>query len=140
MLRILVALALSVVAARPIEAQSTPPPPRPCPLARLTLLGAAVGFGAGAYIGFGQNVFEDTENGEGKAWMTVIGLAAAGAVIGNVFARRDCDARPLSPTRSPQLVLSEAELRTLSHSVRLVPVDSTPPYRKISMDARSGRR
>ena len=54
----------------------------------MTLLDAAVGFGAGASIGFGLNVFEDTVNGEGKAWMTVIGLTVAGAVIGNVFARR----------------------------------------------------
>ena len=121
MLRTVIALALVGAAARPTAAQSTAPQARPCPLARMTLLGAALGFGTGAYIGFGQSVFEDTENGETKAWVTVIGLAAAGAVIGHVIARRNCDARSPSPTRFPKLVLSETELRRLSQTVRLVP-------------------
>ena len=87
----------------------------------MTLLDAAVGFGAGASIGFGLNVFEDTVNGEGKAWMTVIGLTVAGAVIGNVFARRECAASSSSPSRSPTVVLTDGEVQRLSRTVSFLP-------------------
>ena len=53
--------------------------------------------------------------------MTVIGLTVAGAVMGNVFARRTCTARSPSPIRSPAVVLTEAELQRLSRAVGLVP-------------------
>jgi len=123
MLRALVVFSLALATAGPAAAQSTVPQPRPkCPVARVTLLGAAVGFGAGALIGFHLNVFEDTVNGEGKAWMTTIGLAAAGAVIGNVFAQRECAASSPSSSPSGNVVLTESELLRLSRTIRLRPV------------------
>jgi hypothetical protein len=73
MRRTFTVIALVLATAGPAAAQSTSSQGQSnCPIARMTLLGAAVGFGAGASIGFGLNVFEDTVNGEGKAWMTVI--------------------------------------------------------------------
>ena len=52
----------------------------------------------------------------------VIGLTVAGAVIGNVFARRECAAASSpSPIRSPAVVLTEADLQRLSRTVRLLP-------------------
>ena len=119
MRRTFTVIALMLATAGPAAAQSTSSRGHSkCPIARMTLLGAAVGFGAGAYLGFGLNVFEDTYNGEGKAWTTVIGLTVAGAVIGNVFARRECAAASSpSPIRSPAVVLTEADLQRLSRTV-----------------------
>ncbi|HEX2339653.1 MAG TPA: hypothetical protein VHI98_04165, partial [Vicinamibacterales bacterium] len=68
MRRTLIALALALATANPAAAQSSVAQPKPkCPIARVTLLGGAVGFGTGAIIAFpvplaGQNVFEDTGN------------------------------------------------------------------------------
>jgi hypothetical protein len=123
MRRTFTVIALVLATAGPAAAQSTSSRGHSkCPIARMTLLGAAVGFGAGAYLGFGLNVFEDTYNGEGKAWTTVIGLTVAGAVIGNVFARRECAAASSpKPHRSPAVVLTEADLQRLSRTVRLLP-------------------
>ena len=123
MRRTFTVIALVLATAGPAAAQSTSSRGHSkCPIARVTLLGAAVGFGAGASLGFGLNVFEDTFNGEGKAWMTVIGLTVAGAVMGNVLARRECTAASSpSPLRSPAVVLTEADLQRLSRSVRLLP-------------------
>src|SRR6187200_1081178 len=122
MRRTFTVIALMLATAGPAAAQSTSSRGHSkCPIARMTLLGAAVGFGAGAYLGFGLNVFEDTYNGEGKAWTTVIGLTVAGAVLGNVFARRECAAASSpSPIRSPAVVLTEADLQRLSRTVRLL--------------------
>ena len=115
-------IALVLATAGPAAAQSTSSQGQSnCPIARMTLLGAAVGFGAGASIGFGLNVFEDTVNGEGKAWMTVIGLTVAGAVLANVFARRECAASSSSPSRSPTIVLTDGEVRRLSRTVSFLP-------------------
>ena len=95
MLRTFTVIALVLATAGPATAQSASQP-RPCPIAPMTLLGAAVGFGTGASIGFGLNVFEDTVDGELKAWMTVIGLTLLGAIVGNNLARRECAARSSS--------------------------------------------
>jgi hypothetical protein len=99
----LIALALALATANPTDAQSTVAQLKSkCPIARVTLLGAAVGFGTGAIIAFpvplvGKNVFEDTGN-ETAPWITLIGLTIVGAVIGNALARRNC------ATTSPTIV------------------------------------
>jgi drug/metabolite transporter (DMT)-like permease len=114
MRRTLIALALALATANPTAAQSTAAQPKPkCPIARVTLLGAAVGFGTGAIIAFpvpgvGQNVFEDT--GDATApWVTLIGLTIVGAVIGNALARRNCATTSPSVV-PPYVLLSETEV------------------------------
>ena len=130
MRRTFIALALALATANPTAAQSTVVQPRPkCPIARLTVLGAAVGFGVGAIIAFpvpgvGKNVFEDTGNGTAP-WVTLIGLTIVGAVIGNVLARNNCATTSPTITQSPVALLSETELDRLAHTVRLVPVPKT---------------
>jgi hypothetical protein len=127
MRRTLIALALALATANPTAAQSAVAQPKPkCPIARGTLLGAAVGFGAGAIIAFpvpgvGQNVFEDTGN-TSAPWATLIGLTIVGAVIGNVLARRNCATTSPSITQSTQslnVLLSETDVQRLAQTVRL---------------------
>jgi hypothetical protein len=127
MRRTLIALALALATANPTAAQSTAAQPKPkCPIARVTLLGAAVGFGTGAIIAFpvpgvGQNVFEDT--GDAMApWVTLIGLTIVGAVIGNVLARRNCATTSPSVV-PPYVLLSETEVQRLAQTVRLETTD-----------------
>jgi hypothetical protein len=127
MRRTSIVIALVLATAGPATAQPTSSQRQArCPVARVTLLGAGVGFGAGATIGFGLNVFEDTVNGEGKAWATVIGLTVAGAVLGNVLVRRECAAAAPSPSRSPAVVLTKAEVARLSRGIRLHAAKADP--------------
>ena len=64
-------------------------PPRPAPAPRAapaatrviwTLVGAGAGFGAGAM--FGLRKFDDAIDSDRKVWLSAIGGAAAGAVLG----------------------------------------------------------
>ena len=122
MLRTLVVIALVLATARPTGAQSTVSSKQPgCPVARMTLLGAAVGFSAGVYIGFpyvGLNAFEDTGY-EWAPWATLVGLTVVGAAIGNALAQRNCATPSPSTIPSPNIVLSETELQQLSQTIRL---------------------
>ncbi len=147
MRRTLMALAVALATANPTAAQSTVVQPKPkCPIARMTLLGAAVGFGAGAIIAFpvplaGRNVFEDTGN-ETAPWATLIGLTIVAAAIGNVLARRNCGT--LSPTlASPDVLLSEMDAQRLAQTVRLKTADREtqwmrPPVSTAAMSVDSG--
>jgi hypothetical protein len=134
MRRTFIALALALATANPTGAQSTGPQSKPkCPIARATILGAAVGFGAGAIIAFpvpgvGKNIFEDTGH-ETAPWITLIGLTIVGAVVGNALARRSC--RPISPSviQSAKL-LSNTEVQRLAHTVRLATVSGNATDRE----------
>jgi hypothetical protein len=121
-------LALVMATASPTMAQSAAPPPR-CPVARTTLLGALIGFGAGVVIGsplgapIGGGVFEDTADAGHKMWLTVGLLTATGAVVGHALARRRCGAQQRPSYTSPP-PLSQAETEWLARRVRLnVPPD-----------------
>jgi len=123
MRRTFILLAFVVATAGPAMAQSAAPQPQ-CPVARMTLLGALIGFGAGAAVAsplgapIGGNVFEDTGDTGQKMWFTVGLLTVTGAVVGHVLARRRCGAqhRPSLPAPNP---LSEAEAEWLARRVRL---------------------
>ena len=125
MRRMVAVLTILLVSGSSAVAQSTAPPPQPkCPTARMTLLGALIGFGAGAAIGspigspLGGNVFEDTSGGEQMMWFTVAGLTLAGAVVGHVLAQR-CAAPRRSPSPSTQIVLSDEEVTRLAGTIRV---------------------
>ena len=125
MRRTSIALALMVATGAPAMAQSAAPQPQPgCPVARMTLLGALIGFGAGAAVAsplgapIGGNVFEDTADAGQKMWFTVGLLTVTGAVVGHLLARQRCGGqhRPSYTTQDP---LSQAETQWLARSVRL---------------------
>jgi hypothetical protein len=125
MRQIVTVLTVLVVTGGSAAGQSAAPQPRPkCPTARMTLLGALVGFGAGVAIGsplgspLGGNVFEDTADGGQKMWFAVGGLTLAGAVVGHVLAQR-CVAGPPSPSRPAGIVLSEGEIARLARTIRM---------------------
>src|SRR5215218_7934067 len=117
-MRMLVALAILATCGSSAAAQSTAPVQK-CPTARMTLLGALVGFGVGVAVAspfgapLGGNVFEDTSGGEQKMWLTVGGLTAAGAIAGHLLAQR-C-AAPRSPHARP-VVLTKAEVQRLART------------------------
>jgi hypothetical protein len=120
MRRTSVLLACAVAMASPSMAQTAASHPRPsCPVARMTLFGALIGFGAGAAIAsplgapIGGNVFEDTADGGQKMWFTVGLFAVTGAVVGHVIARRRCGAHQ-HPSQSAPLPLSAAETEWLA--------------------------
>src|SRR4051812_10539172 len=125
MRRMVAVLTTLLVSGNLVAAQSPVPPPQPkCPTARMTVLGALIGFGAGAAIAspvgspLGGNVFEDTSGGEQMMWFTVGGLTLVGAVVGHVLAQR-CAAPRRSPNVSAQIVLSDEEVTRLAGTIRV---------------------
>ena len=130
MRRTFIAVALALAAAKPTAAQ----PQSRCPVARTTLVGALIGFGAGVVIGspvgapLGGNVFEDTADSGQKMWFTVGLFTVTGAVVGHVLARRRCGAQH-RPNRPAPIPLSQAETERLARRVRLnVPADGNPQW------------
>jgi hypothetical protein len=132
MRRTFIALVFVVATAGPTLAQSTTPQPQPrCPVARMTLLGALIGFGAGVAVGsplgapLGGNVFEDTADAGQKMWLTVGLLTFTGAVVGHVLAGQRCGGQH-RPSYSGPKPLSQAETEWLARRVRLTgPPDAT---------------
>jgi hypothetical protein len=130
MRRTFIVLAFVAATASPTLAQSAASQAQPrCPVARIPLLGALIGFGAGVVIGsplgapIGGGVFEDTADAGHKMWLTVGLLTATGAVVGHALARRRCGAQQRPSYTSPP-PLSQAETEWLARRVRLnVPPD-----------------
>jgi hypothetical protein len=115
-----VLLACAVTMASPAMAQTAASQSQPrCPVSRMTLVGALIGFGAGVAIAsplgapIGGNVFEDTADGGQKMWFTVGLFAVTGAAVGHVVARRRCGAQH-HPSQSAPLPLSEIETEWLA--------------------------
>jgi hypothetical protein len=132
MRRTLIALAFVVATAGPTMAQSAAPQSQPrCPVARMTLLGALIGFGAGVAVAsplgapIGGNVFEDTADTGQKTWFTVGLLTVTGAVVGRVLAGQRCGGQHRPSYTGPN-PLSQAETEWLARRVPLnVPPDGT---------------
>jgi hypothetical protein len=82
-------VAALLAAGRPVAAQASgAPPPRKTSTARKigwTVLGAAAGFGAGAW--FGLHKFDDAVNSDRKVWTSAIAGAIAGGVAGGFLSR-----------------------------------------------------
>src|SRR5215213_9533066 len=112
-MRMLVALAILATCGSSAGAQSTAPVQK-CPTARMTLLGALVGFGVGVAVAspfgapLGGNVFEDTSGGEQTMGWRVGVLTGACAVAGHLLAPRSPHARPV--------VLTKAEVQRLART------------------------
>jgi hypothetical protein len=124
MRRMLAVLTIGLVSGSSAAAQSSAPPAQSkCPAARMTLIGALIGFGAGTLIAspigapLGGNVFEDTSDGEQKMWLAVGGLTVAGAVVGNVLAQHRCGARRPRPSHPAPVVLTHQEVRELARTI-----------------------
>jgi hypothetical protein len=113
MRRMFIVLAFMAGTASPSMARSATPRSR-CPVARITQLGALIGFGPGVAVGsplgapIGGNVFEDTAGGAQKMWLTVGLLTATGAVVGQVLARKHCGAQQRRSQLAP-VPLSQTE-------------------------------
>ena len=135
--------ALTLVAATPrrVEAQggsSASPPGKSSVAKRVTwtVIGAAAGFGLGAW--FGLHKFDDATNSDRKVWTSALLGAAAGGIAGGLLSR-DIGAGPRIPPskvawpdRSPglesiPLQTRSVEVDALRARIRALSLETTSP-------------
>ena len=113
--RLLASFAILLASSAPLAAQSPSPQPR-LHVALYTVLGAIGGFAVGAWVSYKVNVFEDTENGEGKALTTVLVSTAGGAIVGHLLAPKDRTS-PIRTVSHAGPVLTDEEIVQLARTI-----------------------